>query len=329
MATPTINLHPHLDPHLDPQVAALLRRLQASAAQSPAPSHTPSPAEKIAARRQRVDSFAAFGLGPEPLAKIEDFDLPGPARKIPVRVYTPQIEAPAPVLVYYHGGGFVAGSLDSHDRLLRALANRARCLIVSVAYRLAPEHPYPAANEDCWAALTWVAQQSSEIGADPHRLAVAGDSAGGLLAAGVAQRAATQGPALRLQALLYPNLDATLSRHAWQTLGPGAFLVDRSQMIDLLDFYLPPGINRRDPSVSPLFAADLTGVAPALIVTADHDPLHEEGEEYAARLQAASVPVELIRWPAMVHGFALFAGVLDAGKALIDRTAAALSQAFE
>jgi acetyl esterase len=129
--------------------------------------------------------------------------------------------------------------------------------------------------------------------------------------------------------LLYPNLDATLSKPAWQTLGPGAFLVDRSQMIDLLDFYLLPGTNRQDPNVSPLFAPDLTGVAPALIVTADHDPLHEEGEEYAARLKAANVRVELIRWPGMVHGFALFAGVLDAGKALIDRTAAALTQAFK
>jgi acetyl esterase len=320
LATPTTNL--------DPQVEALLERLQTSAAPLP-PGHTPSAAEKIAARRQRVNSFAAFGLPPELLAKVEDFDIPGPAQKIPIRVYTPETAAPPPVLVYYHGGGFVAGSLDSHDRLLRALAHRAHCLIVAVAYRLAPEHPYPAANEDCWAALTWVAAHASEIGADPHRLAVAGDSAGGLLAAGVAQRAATHGPALRLQALLYPNLDVTLSKPAWQTLGPGAFLVERSQMIDLLDFYLPPGINRQDPSVSPLFAPDLTGVAHALIVTADHDPLHEEGEEYAARLQAANIRVELIRWPGMVHGFALFAGVLDAGKALIDRTAAMLSQAFK
>ncbi len=314
---------------LDPQVEALLERFQTSAAQPPAHGHTPSAAEKIAARRQRVNSFAAFGLPPEPLAKAGDFDIPGPVKKIPVRLYAPQTATPAPVLVYYHGGGFVAGSLDSHDRLLRALANRARCLIVSVAYRLAPEHPYPAANEDCWAALTWVAAHASKIGADPHRIAVAGDSAGGLLAAGVAQKAVAHGPALRLQALLYPNLDATLSKPAWQTLGPGAFLVERSQMIDLLDFYLPPGINRQDPSVSPLFAPYLTGLAPALIVTADHDPLHEEGEEYAARLKTANVRVELIRWPGMVHGFALFAGVLDAGKALIERTAAALGQAFK
>jgi acetyl esterase len=320
LATPTTTL--------DPQVAALLERLQASAAPPPAPGHIPSPAEKIAGRRQRVDSFAAFGLAPEPLSRVEDLEIAGPVQKIPIRVYTPQTLSPAPLLVYYHGGGFVAGSLDSHDRLLRALANRARCRIVSVAYRLAPENVYPAANEDCWAALNWVAGHALEIGADPQRLAVAGDSAGGLLAAGVAQKAATHGLALRLQVLLYPNLDATMSKPAWRTLGPGAFLVERSQMIDLLDFYLPPGINRQDPDVSPLFAPNLTGLAPALIVTADHDPLHEEGEEYAARLQAANVAVELVRWPGMVHGFALFAGVLDAGRGLIDRTAAALSQAF-
>jgi acetyl esterase len=234
----------------------------------------------------------------------------------------------SPALVYYHGGGFVAGDLESYDTLLRALANRGRCLVVSVAYRLAPEHPYPSANDDAWAALTWVAEHASEIGADPRRLAIGGDSAGGLLAAWVAQKAKTNGPALLLQVLLYPNLDATTSKPSWKELGTGAYIVNWTQMREWYDAYLPAGIDREDPNVSPLFATDLSGVAPALIVTADHDPLHDEGDEYATKLKAAHVPVEYTCWPGMIHGLASLAGRLDAGKILIDQTAAALRKAF-
>jgi acetyl esterase len=234
----------------------------------------------------------------------------------------------APVLVHYHGGGFIAGDLESQDSLLRALANRSQCIVISVAYRLAPENPYPAGNDDAWAALTWVADRASDIGADPQRLAVGGDSAGGLLAAWVAQKAAKNGPRLCLQVLLYPNLDATTSRPSWKELGTGAYLVSHAQMIEWYDAYLPPGIDRKAPEVSPLFATDLSGVAPAFIITADHDPLHDEGDEYAAKLKAANVAVDHTCWPGMVHGLASLAGVLDAGKVLIDQTGAALRKAF-
>jgi acetyl esterase len=226
-------------------------------------------------------------------------------------------------------GGFVAGDLESYDSLLRALANRSQCIVISVAYRLAPENPYPAGNDDAWAALTWVADHASEIGADPQRLAVGGDSAGGLLAAWVAQKAAKNGPKLCLQVLLYPNLDATTSRPSWKELGTGAYLVSHAQMIEWYDAYLPEGINRKAPEVSPLFATDLSGVAPAFIITADHDPLHDEGDEYAAKLKAANVAVDHTCWPGMVHGLASLAGVLDAGKVLIDQIGAALRKAFE
>jgi acetyl esterase len=317
---------------LDPQVKALLEQSQANEGQQQTPDHIPTSDEKIAAARRMVSASAAHGISSEAVAKVEDFNIPGPAGKIPVRLYVPHTEDPlpitAPVLVYYHGGGFVAGDLESHDTLLRALANRARCIVVSVAYRLAPENPYPAGNDDAWTALTWVADHASEIGADRQRLAVGGDSAGGLLAAWVAQKAAKNGPRVRLQMLLYPNLDATTSKPSWKELGTGAYFVSHAQMIEWYDAYLPLGTNREDPRVSPLFATDLAGVAPALIITADHDPLHDEGDEYAVKLKAANVAVDHTCWPGMVHGLASIAGVLDAGKVLIDQIGAALRKAF-
>jgi len=317
---------------LDPQVSALLQQFKASAAQQPPPDRTLRVDEKITAVRRRMQHFHPLGLPSEPVSRIENLDLPGPTGRIPVRLYVPRAETSAPkstpTLIYYHGGGFVAGDLDSHDTLLRALANRAGCLVVSVGYRLAPEHPYPAANDDAWAALDWMADHGSEIGADSTRLAVGGDSAGGLLAAWVAQKANERGVKLRLQILLYPNLDATTSSASWRQLGTGEYIVSHAQMREWYDAYLPRGINRADPKVSPLFATDLAGIAPAFIVTADHDPLRDEGNEYAVKLKAANVCVDHICWPGMIHGLASFAGVVDAGKTLIDQTASWLRNAF-
>ena len=318
---------------LDPQVKTLLEQFQANAAHHPPPTTSLSPGEKVAASRQLVSTSAILGYPAEPVLRSEDFDIPSPAGKVPVRLYVPHTEEPlpiaAPAMVYYHGGGFVAGDLESHDTLLRALANRAQCIVVSVAYRLAPENPYPAANDDAWTALRWVADHASEIGVDPQRITVGGDSAGGLLAAWVAQKAAKDGPVLRLQVLLYPNLDATTSKPSWKALGTGAYLVSHAEMIERFDAYLPQGVNRKDPKVSPLFATDLADVAPALIVTADHDPLHDEGEEYMTKLRAANVAVDYTCLSGMVHGLASLAGVLDAGRILIDQTGAALRKAFE
>jgi acetyl esterase/lipase len=318
---------------LDPQVKAHLTQMRASAALQPAADHALSAKEKIAGLRQRMGSLAALRLPAEPVSRAEDLDISGPAGHIPVRLYVPFTKEPrpnsAPALVYYHGGGFVAGDLDSHDTLLRALANRARCIVVSVAYRLAPENPYPAANDDAYAALKWVFDYAPEIGVDPRRLAVGGDSAGGLLAAWVAQKAKANDLSLRLQVLLYPNLDATMSKPSWTELGTGAYFPRHEQMLEWYDAYLPVGINRQDPNVSPLFAANLDGVAPALIITADRDPLHDEGDEYPAKLKAANVPVDHICWRGMIHGFASMAAVLDAGKTAVDTVAASLRRAFE
>ena len=282
--------------------------------------------------RQNTRKTQALGFPFEPVFRVENLDLPGPAGKIPVRLYAPQIKAPAskfiPTLVYYHGGGFVAGDLDLCDTLLRALANRAGCIVVSVAYRLAPEEPYPAAIEDAWAALNWMADHGSDIGVDSTRLAVGGDSAGGLLAAWVAQKANEDGMKLRLQILLYPALDLTTSSASWTALGTGEFLISLAVIRELYDAYLPGDINRADPKVSPLFQTNLAGIAPAFIVTADHDPLRDEGNEYAAKLRAAKVPVDHTCWPGMIHGQASLAGVLDAGELLIDQTASALRNTF-
>jgi acetyl esterase len=311
----------------------LLEQMKAHAARQRAPERRLSAEEKIVSVRQMMMRLIhPLEFPSEPVFRIENLDLPGPAGSIPVRLYVPQAEMASPksvpMLLYFHGGGFVAGDLDSHDTLLRALANRARCLIISVGYRLAPENPYPAANDDASAALSWIVARGPEIGADSMRVAVGGDSAGGLLAALVAQKANEEGIKLRLQVLLYPNLDATISRPSWRQLGSGEYMVSHATMLEHYDAYLPKGINRADPKVSPLFATNLAGIAPAFIVTADHDPLRDEGNEYAAKLKAAGAVVDHTCWPGMIHGFASMAGVLDAGKMLIDQTAAALGRAF-
>jgi acetyl esterase len=317
---------------LDPQVESLIFQIKAKVAQQPSASRTLSAAEQLAETRYMMGVFNELGMPFEPVSRVVDLDIPGPAGTIPARLYDPQTAAPlpggTPILVFYHGGAFISGDLDSYDTLLRALANRAGCLVLSIGYRLAPENPYPAANDDAWAALSWVASHATAIGADPNRLAVGGDSAGGLLAAWVAQRAKEVRLTLRLQVLLYPILDATASSDSWAEFGTGVYLLSRLQMLGWFDAYLPKGIERSAPRVSPLFAIDLTGVAPALIVTADHDPLRDEGDAYADRLRRAKVSVDHTCLPGMIHGVASVAGAVDAGKVLIDRLAAALRKSL-
>lgn len=303
---------------LDPQVTTLLEQIRAQATAQPAPQAPLSQQEEIAETRQFMATLAQLAIASESVARVKDREIPGPGGKLRIRSYAPETGTPLPVLVYYHGGAFVAGDLDGCDTTARALANRSRCIVVSVEYRLAPEHPYPAANEDCWAALESVSKHAAEIGADARRLAVAGESAGGLLAAWVAQRGAKRGLSLRLQLLLNPNLDATVSMRSWTELGTGEFILAKPWMEERFQAYLQKGVDPRSPEVSPLFAAELGSVAPAMIVTADHDPLHDEAEAYAHKLRAAGVQVDYTCWPGMIHGLLLMAGVVDAGKALID-----------
>lgn len=304
---------------LDPQATAALKQL----GQILAPLRTAT--DRVAAARSALKSMGPLGFPREDVASASDFEIAGSTAPIPCRLYTPAGEehgnAILPILIYYHGGAFIAGDLDSYDTLMRAIANRAGCLVVSVAYRLAPENPYPAANDDCWDALTWIAANASRFRGDSQRIAVGGDSAGGLLAAWVAQKARALGRRLRLQILLYPSLDATMSSASWQELGSGAYGLSLHGVRKSFDDYLPDHIDRRDPRVSPAFALDLAGLAPAFVVTADHDPLRDEGDDYANRLTAAGIPTTHIRWPGMIHGFASLAGVVDAGRRLIEQTA--------
>jgi len=234
---------------------------------------------------------------PDAVADVADRDLGG----IRARVYRPDADGALPVVVYFHGGGWVVGSIESHDPLCRALAVGAPSVVVSVDYRLAPEHPFPAAVGDAWAATQWVAEHAAELGADPERLVVAGDSAGGNLAAVVALRARDAGLRLALQVLIYPVTDADLDSSGYARLGEGLNLT-RAKMEWYWRRYLD-GADGVHPDASPLRAAELAGVAPALVQTAEYDPLGDEGADYAHRLREAGVPVTLTQYDGQVHGF--------------------------
>jgi acetyl esterase len=232
------------------------------------------------------------------------------------------------VLLYFHGGGMVVGNLDTIDGPVRALTNRAGCLTVSVDYRLAPEHKFPAAPEDCYAATDWVARNAASIGGDPSRIAVCGDSAGGNLAAVVPQMARDRGgPSIVFQLLMYPmtNYDFTTSSY-------GEFaehhLLTRNSMAWFWEHYLASPADGKNPYASPLLAADLSGLAPALVCTSECDVLRDEGEAYAAALERAGVRVETKRYAGTIHGVFQLAGALDISKAFIDDCASALRKAF-
>jgi acetyl esterase len=312
---------------MNPQACAL--RTQCKAATQPSSSQDARlVAELVATQRAELQKTSAFFGKPEVVFVVEDVAIPSPAGSIAARVYTPSVDKDLPMLVYNHGGGFVAGDLDTPDALLRALANAANCLIVSVAYRLAPENPYPAAIDDAWVALQWTIAQATELGGHPQRVGVGGDGAGGYLAALVAQRAAQQGLSLRIQVLLCPNLDAQMASASWLKFGTGNLLGSLAQMTANFRYFLADGLDRTSSRVSPLQEENLEGVAPAFIVTAKFDPLRDEGEAYVQKLRAANVSVEHAHYPEMLHGFAVQAGVVYAGKIVIAQTATALQHAF-
>ncbi|MGZ4683625.1 MAG: alpha/beta hydrolase [Acidimicrobiales bacterium] len=277
--------------------------------------------------RAVIVMLAAADGEPEPVEAVEDRTIPGPAGDIPVRLYRPAQPTGA-ILIWYHGGGWVIGDLETADPTARKLANRTGALVVSVDYRLAPEHPYPAAVDDAWAALQWVAERGADLGGDPSRLAVGGDSAGGNLAAIVSVRARAAGlEGLRHQLLVYPAVDLTLSHPSIDENGEG-YLLTKTGMVWFAEHYLGPATGRGDldkhPDVSPLYTADLAGVAPATVITAGFDPLRDEGQAYAAALTEAGVAVEEHRYPTMIHGFISMAGVTTVTNEALDAAGAAL-----
>jgi acetyl esterase len=236
--------------------------------------------------------------------------------------------APLPILVWYHGGGWVIGDLDTADTTCRKLANRSGALVVSVDYRLAPEHPAPAPAEDCWAALCWVAGAATQLGGDPSRLAVGGDSAGGNLSALLAVRARDSGgPVLRYQLLVYPATDLTMSYPSHVENGDG-YMLTKEATAWFLGHYLGPNDDPKHPSLSPHHSDDLSGVAPAFILTAEFDPLRDEGEAYAARLRESGVAVDLRRYDGMIHGFFQMGGVTPVADSAVSDAASRVRAAL-
>ncbi len=296
------------------------------------PTHTLAPPEARAMYRER----RAFTQPDAPeVAEVRALAAPGPGGDIPLRAYRPLGAAPGdvlPVLVYYHGGGWVIGDLDSHDTLCRELANGSGCAVVAVDYRLAPEHRFPAAYDDALAATRWVAARAAELRVDPVRLAVGGDSAGGNLAAGVALAARDDADGrgslpIAYQLLIYPGVDMWRSHLSHQTNGEG-YVLTRETMDYFLAHYLPDQSQYSDWRASPLLAASHANLPPALVLTAGYDPLVDEGLDYARALSAAGNRVSYVCFGRQIHGFITMGRVLDEAHTAVALCAAELRRAL-
>ena len=331
---------------VDPQIQQVIDALTAL---DFAPVHLQTPDE---ARAQYVRMVEARGIVPAPVGSIEEQAIPGPAGELPVRIYRPNsavgpspdsnsgsvpdpspgpdLDAGAlPALVYFHGGGHVIGNLDTHDAVARNLCNGAGCVVMSVDYRLAPEDKFPAAAEDALAAVRWCAEHGSGIGVDPLRMAVGGDSAGGNLAAVAALMArAAGGPAIRLQVLVYPVVDYGCDTESYRTYADGYGMLDAQSMRWFRDHYLRGEADRLDWQAAPLRAADLSGLPPTLVLTAQCDVLRDEGEAYADRLHAAGVEVEYHECRGMIHGFFTMAPMIDGAVRAQKLVCEAMARAF-
>ncbi|HLG98298.1 MAG TPA: alpha/beta hydrolase [Bryobacteraceae bacterium] len=294
-----------LSEKLDPTVRQLVEIIQA---QGRPPIESLPPAE---ARNMAAETLKAVAGAPEAVRSIENLRIPGPGGEIPVRVYTPEGAAPRPGLVYFHGGGWVICDLDMYEVPCTAIARRSGAVVVSVDYRLAPEHKFPAAVYDCYAATQWVVANAERLGIDPTRVCVGGDSAGGNLAAVIALKSRDEsGPAIALQAMVYPVTDiSSFDTGSYREFSEGHQL-SKPMMEWFVDRYLARPEDARNPYASPLLAPDLRGLPPALVITAECDPLRDEGEAYAKRLQDAWVAVAMKRYAGMIHPFFSLAGVL-------------------
>lgn len=304
---------------LDPQAKAVMDQL---AALGFPPNHTVSPEEARANGRARPRA-----KGPE-VGKVEDRSIPGPESTVPVRIYTPLGSGSFPALVWFHGGGWVVGDLDSADATARNLSLGANCVVVSVDYRLAPETKFPGPAEDCYSATRWVEQNAATLTIDPGRIAVGGDSAGGNLAAAVSLMARDRGASPpTYQLLVYPVTDRNFDTGSYMTNADG-YQLSRDGMIWYWEHYLQNDSDASNPYAAPMQARDLSGLPPALVITAEYDPLRDEGEAYARRLEAAGVPTVCARYNGMIHGFFGMAAVIDKGRQAVDQACSALQSAF-
>lgn len=310
---------------LDPQVAHYLQSTMKN-------NTSPNLILSIAEQRRLAELSAIADAGePEQVEASENRLIPGPGGALPIRIYTPYnaVQKVLPALVYFHSGGWVMGSIAGHDPICRKLANRAGCMVVSVGYRLAPEHPFPAAPEDCYAATSWVVEHADEIHINPTRIAIGGDSAGGNLAAAVALMARDrQGPLLRQQIIIYGETDYyDPGTTSYQTYAEGYGLT-RAEMITFWDQYLARPEDCTHPYAAPLRANDLSGLPPALIITAEYDPVRDEAELYAARLQEAGVSTQISRYPGMIHSFFRMFTIFEQSHQALEEVSRTLRTAF-
>jgi acetyl esterase len=308
---------------LDPQVRALLDE---RAKWGLPPAHK---APSIAAARDNM--LARLRLAPvaeEPVGRVENRAIPGPGGDLPVRIYWPSGSGPFPILVYFHGGGWVVGNLDTHDAVCRSLTNDAGCVTVSVDYRLAPEAKFPGPVEDCYAATVWASKNAASLNADAARLAVGGDSAGGNLAAAVALMARDRGGLpIRFQLLIYPVTDRDFTVRSYVENAEGYGLM-KADMEWYWEQYLSSDADAQNPYAAPLRATNLRGLPPALVITAGYDVLRDEGEAYARALEAADVPTRLAQYPGLNHGFFGLAPWVDKAREGVGGAAQALKDAL-
>lgn len=304
---------------LNPQVQAAMEasaRLVALA---------PSSGDPIETARNNYRHIAPLAGEPEPVHSVNDHLVEAEDHGIPIRIYNPYGGRGLPAILFFHGGWFIGGDLETHDRPLRALANAAGCIVVAVDYRLAPEHPFPAAIEDGVSVLQWVAREGAQFGIDANRLIIAGDSAGGAIATVLARKVAgIQGLHVLLQVLIYPVTDPSLGSTSWQKFanGPGITL---EIALQAWHAYVPQPADRQSPDAAPILADDLADSPNALVIVGEYDPLHDEGIAYAARLEKAGVKVRTSDYRGMPHGFFQMAGYIDQGKQVMEEIASAIN----
>ncbi|MFI2189111.1 alpha/beta hydrolase [Streptomyces sioyaensis] len=309
---------------LDPQIEILLKQLAAE--DGPAPE-----SRTVAENRAAGRAFAALAAAPEPVADVRNTTTAAAGHDIPVRIYRPVTEldaGPLPVTLFFHGGGWVFGDLDTQDHIARTVAARSGTIVVSVDYRLAPEHRFPAATDDAYAALTWVADNAPGFGGDGERIAVFGESAGGNLAAALAQESLRRGgPRITLQVLAYPAVDRfdDSSSMYENTTGP---ILSRSYLEWFWGAYLSTPDQGADPRVSPARSDELAGLPPAVIATAENDPLRDQGDRYARKLADAGVPVQHLPVKGAIHGFLSFTGSVQLSRDILNQLSDAVAMAF-
>lgn len=304
---------------LDSQAKAFLKIVEGRE-----PTCTLTPEEN---RARATEPQKLSGMG-EPIAKVEDLMIPVKDGEIKLRIYTPVGQGVFPIFIYLHGGGWVLGDLDTVDSPCRSIANQAKCIVVSVDYRLAPEHKFPIPLEDCYEAATWVAKYANDWNGDPTRIAIGGDSAGGNLAASVTMLARDQkGPSFVSQVLIYPVTDLTFSTPSYIENGEGYFLT-RDNMVWFSQHYLNNEEDKLNALAAPLLAKDVSKLPPALVITAEYDPLRDEGLAYVKQLQLAGVQVESTCYEGMIHGFFWMAGIMDKGKMAIEQVSRYLQTSF-